>query len=144
MTTQAKAKYSAEFKENAVKRATESSNVAETARELGIKENTLYNWVYQHSRADQAARNDAPLYDELKRLKKENARLMEERDLWTKPRRTLPEKVGEVRMDSETARELCGGFVVFGDGGESERLLCVDKNHGKSARPARQGIDHKN
>jgi transposase len=84
MTTQAKAKYSAEFKENAVKRATESSNVAETARELGIKENTLYNWVYQHSRADQAARNDAPLYDELKRLKKENARLMEERDLLKK------------------------------------------------------------
>jgi hypothetical protein len=39
MTTQAKQKYTAEFKENAVKRANESSNVAETMRELGgIKE----------------------------------------------------------------------------------------------------------
>jgi hypothetical protein len=37
MTNQAKQKYTAEFKENVVKRATESSNVAETARDLGIK-----------------------------------------------------------------------------------------------------------
>jgi transposase len=41
MPSQAKQKYTAEFKENAVKRANESNNVAETARELGIKENTL-------------------------------------------------------------------------------------------------------
>jgi transposase-like protein len=50
MSSQAKQKYTAEFKENGVKRANESSNVAETARELGVKENTLYNWVYQYSR----------------------------------------------------------------------------------------------
>lgn len=37
MTNQAKEKYTVEFKENAVKRANESSNVAETARELGVK-----------------------------------------------------------------------------------------------------------
>jgi len=87
MTTQAKQKYTAEFKENAVKRANESSNVAETARELGIKENTLYNWVYQYSRhakSDKAVRTDEHLYDELKRLKKEVARLTEERDLLKK------------------------------------------------------------
>jgi len=34
MSTQAKEKYTPEFKENAVKRANESSNVAEIAREL--------------------------------------------------------------------------------------------------------------
>jgi transposase-like protein len=50
MTTQAKQKYTAEFKGSAVKRANESSNVTKTACELGIKENTLYNWVYQYSR----------------------------------------------------------------------------------------------
>jgi len=87
MTSQAKQKYTAEFKENAVKRANESSNVAETARELGIKENTLYNWVYQYSRhakPDKAVRTDEHLYDELKRLKKDVARLTEERDLLKK------------------------------------------------------------
>jgi len=84
MTSQAKEKHTAEFKENAVKRANELSNVAETARELGIKENTLYNWVYQYSRAakpDKAVRTDEHLYDELKQLRKEVARLKEERDL---------------------------------------------------------------
>jgi len=87
MNRQAKEKYTAEFKESAVKRATESSNVAETARELGIKANTLYNWVYQYSRPaepDKAVRTDEHLYDELKRLKKEVTRLTEERDLLKK------------------------------------------------------------
>ena len=87
MTTQAKQKYSAEFKENAVKRANESRNVAETARELGIKEKTLYNWVYHYSQTAKpakAVRTDEHLYDELKRLKKEIARLTEERDLLKK------------------------------------------------------------
>jgi transposase len=87
MSSQAKQKYRAEFKENAVKRANESDNIAETARELGVKENTLYNWVYQYSRTskpDKAVRTDEHLYDELKRLKKENVRLTEERDLLKK------------------------------------------------------------
>jgi transposase len=87
MTSQVKEKYSAEFKENAVKLANESSNVAETARELGVKENTLYNWVYRHSRPtkpEKPVRTDEHLYDELKRLKKENARLKEERDILKK------------------------------------------------------------
>ena len=87
MTSQAKQKYTAEFKENAVKRANESTNVAETARELGMKENTLYTWIYQHSRPpkpEKPVRTDDHLYDELKRLKKENARLTEERDLLKK------------------------------------------------------------
>ena len=87
MTNRAKQKYTAEFKDNAVKRANESSNVAETARELGVKENTLYNWVYQYSRvpkADKVARTDDHLYDELKQLRKEVAGLKEERDLLKK------------------------------------------------------------
>ncbi len=109
MTTQAKQKYTAEFKENAVKRANESTNVAETARELGMKENTLYNWVYQYShasKADKSVRTDEHMYDELKRLKKENVRLREERDLWTRRQRTLPEKHSSDRVDVGTEQGL--------------------------------------
>ena len=87
MPNQAKEKYTFEFKENAVKRANELSNIAEIARELGVKENTLYNWVYKYSRlaeVNKAERTDEHLYDELKRLKKENARLTEERNLLKK------------------------------------------------------------
>ena len=90
MSSQAKQKYTPEFKENAVKRAKESDNVAETARELGVKENTLYNWVSQYSggskldKSEKAVRSDEHLYDELKRLRKEVTRLTEERDLLKK------------------------------------------------------------
>ena len=87
MTTKTKESYSSEFKENAVKRATESTNIAQTARELGIKENTLYNWVYKYTHSVESAkvtRSDEHLYDELKRLKKEVARLTEERDILKK------------------------------------------------------------
>lgn len=87
MTTEVKQKYTAEFKENAVKRANESNNIAQTARELGIKENTLYNWIHKYSRpveTPKTTRSDEHLYDELKRLKKEVARLTEERDILKK------------------------------------------------------------
>ena len=87
MTTETKQKYTAEYKDNAVKRANESSNVAETARELWIKPNTLYNWVYQFSQRtnpDKPERTDEHLYDELKQLRKEVARLKEERDILKK------------------------------------------------------------
>ena len=87
MTTNTKESYTAEFRENAVKRATESNNIAQAARELGIKENTLYNWIHKYTRVVETAkvhRSDEHLYDELKRLKKEVARLTEERDLLKK------------------------------------------------------------
>jgi transposase len=44
------------------------------------------------SKPDKAVRTDDHLYDELKRLKKENARLTEELDLLKKRQLTLPEE----------------------------------------------------
>jgi transposase len=80
--------YTAEFRESAVKLATESGKpVAQTARDLGINENTLHTWISKYTRPlsdDKTIRTDQHLYDELKRLKQENARLKEERDLLKK------------------------------------------------------------
>lgn len=80
--------YSAEFRESAVKLANESDkSVAQTARDLGVNENTLHTWISKYSRpldGTKTVRTDDHLYDELKRLKKENARLIEERDLLKK------------------------------------------------------------
>jgi len=87
MTSETKQRYTAEFKENAIKGADESDNVAEIARELGIKEGTLYNWVYQYgrpSKPDKTGRTDEHLYDGLKWLRKEVSRLKEERELLKK------------------------------------------------------------
>jgi transposase len=87
--SQEKAKtYTAEFRESAVKLANESDKpIAQTARELGVNENTLHTWINKYSRPmaqDKTVRTDDHLYEELKRLKKENARLLEERDLLKK------------------------------------------------------------
>ena len=116
MTTKTKETYSAEFRENAVKRANESNNIAQTARELGIKENTLYNWIHKYTRSvetPKVTRSDEHLYDELKRLKKEVARLTEERDIRTRQPRTLPKTHGSDRMDFRTERGASRGDVVF-------------------------------
>ena len=80
--------YTAEFRASAVKLANESDkSVAQVALDLGINVNTLHTWIGKYSKrqsADNPVRTDDHLYDELKRLKKEVARLTEERDLLKK------------------------------------------------------------
>jgi transposase len=80
-------KYSAEFKEGAVKLAVESEQpIAQTARDLGVNENTLHTWIGKYHWVERQAKevNAEPLYEELKHLRKENARLKEERDILKK------------------------------------------------------------
>jgi transposase len=79
--------YPAEFKERAVKLAVESGQpIAQTARDLGVNENTLHTWIGKYHRAErqEKAVNDEHLYEELKRLRKENTRLQEEREILKK------------------------------------------------------------
>jgi transposase len=80
--------YTAEFRASAVKLANESEKpVTQVAKDLGINVNTLHTWIGKYSRPtedNKTVRTDEHLYDELKRLKKEVARLTEERDLLKK------------------------------------------------------------
>ena len=79
--------YSPEFKESAIKLALDSDqSVAQTARELGVSGSTLHTWMHNYTKPvpGQASRTDDHLYEELKRLKKENARLKEEREILKK------------------------------------------------------------
>jgi transposase len=80
-------KYPAEFQERAVKLAVESEQpIAQTARDLGVNENTLHTWIgkYHWLERQEQQLSDAHLYEEWKRLRKENARLKEERDILKK------------------------------------------------------------
>ncbi len=80
-------KYPAEFKERAVKLAVESDQpIAQTARDLGVNENTLHTWMGKYHRTERQEKevHNEHLYEELKRLRKENARLKEERDILKK------------------------------------------------------------
>ena len=80
--------YTTEFKESAVKLAVESDKpVTETARELEVNVSTLHTWIAKYHRpkaSSQPQVNDEHIYDELKRLRKENAKLKEERAILKK------------------------------------------------------------
>ena len=75
-------KFDAEFREGAVRLVHETGKpIAQIARDLGINEGTLGNWVAR----EQAARGAGPMsrddLEELKRLRTENAELRMERDV---------------------------------------------------------------
>jgi transposase len=77
-------KYPAEFKARAVTRAVESAQpMAPTARALGVHENTLHTWIGTYHRTERQEKegSDDHLDEEVTRLRQENARLQEERDL---------------------------------------------------------------
>lgn len=78
-----------EFRNEAVRLAlTSSQPIAKTARDLGIKGSTLYNWVSSAKDKSPVISDDqgsqTNLVDELNRLRKENARLKEEREILKK------------------------------------------------------------
>jgi transposase len=85
MPTQLKV-YTEEFKRQAVRLARERGNIAQAARDLGIKDTTLQGWK---SRMDKTPDNPIPADDnpsdaELARLQRENARLKEEVEILKK------------------------------------------------------------
>ena len=86
--------YTSEFRESSIKLALESDQpIAQTARDLGVNPNTIHTWINKYSKPKMAvARTDEHIYDENKRLKKELARMTQERDLLKKAQRTLRRK----------------------------------------------------
>lgn len=84
-------RYDQAFRQEAVRLALSGDkSVAQTACELGIKEGILYHWVsrtkeFSSTTTDNGEPlNSAQLVDELNRLRKENARLKEEREILKK------------------------------------------------------------
>lgn len=86
-------RFTAEFKREAVALAESSGNISETARGLGVPENSLYRWraKYGMKKDGKGAGQGAQITEreELRRLRKENARLKLERDFLKKLRRSL-------------------------------------------------------
>jgi transposase len=82
-------RYSREFKLEAVRLSEEANRpVADVARELGIHPNNLYKWraqfAEQGTEAFPGKGNMGGLDDELRRLRRENMRLREEREILKK------------------------------------------------------------
>ena len=73
-----KQEYTPEFKEVAVKRATNGQGIAAVAKDLGLVEQTLRNWVKAAKKGKlnpPGAKAVTPEQMELSRLRAENARL---------------------------------------------------------------------
>jgi transposase len=75
--------YPPEFRREAVQMLRAGRTPRELAQSLGVSEQTLRNWRRQ-DQADRHERTDVPTspeLEELRQLRKENARLRQERDL---------------------------------------------------------------
>ena len=79
-------KYTAEFKEEAVKQVIDKGHtVIDVAKRLGIAEGVLYTWVSKFKKADQPESSDLKaMQAEMAKLKAELRRTTEERDILKK------------------------------------------------------------
>jgi transposase len=98
--------YPSEFKESSVKLALESKqSIAQTARDLGIKVNTLYTWIDKYSKIKgSVTRNDEHIYDEVRRLKKELSKVTQERDL-------LKKELSKVTQERDLLKKVAAYFA---------------------------------
>jgi transposase len=79
-------KYTAEFKEEAVKQVIDKAHtVVDVAKRLGIAEGVLYTWVSKFKKADEPESSDLKaMQAEMAKLKAELRRTTEERDILKK------------------------------------------------------------
>ena len=89
MSTRKMTQYPIEFKKSSAKLAVRNEqSVSRTAKELGVNVMTLHGWIKKYTPAETKGTKptsvDKTLLDENRRLKKENARLLEERDILKK------------------------------------------------------------
>lgn len=91
-----KPNFSDEFKRDAVAQIVERGYpVAEVSQRLGVSQHSLYAWKRQLARQ---VSGDTSKDAEIRQLKRELARVTEERDILKKPPRTSPEMQSEVRV----------------------------------------------
>ena len=112
MTRKDRKRYSREFKLEAVRRANESGKpVTEVARELDISVHHLYRWRDEAAKQGERVfpgHGNANSQDELTRLRRENARLREERDILKKSLIYFAKDDGQSLNSSENTKENSG------------------------------------
>src|SRR5919107_497143 len=101
MTKSARARYTLEFKEEAVRLVTGGERVATVARNLGLSEQTLHNWVKAAGKGGLKS-SAKPVVSaeqmEISRLRTELSRVKMERDILKNPRRPLVRLWAEKRV----------------------------------------------
>ena len=143
-----KQQYTTEFKKLAVTRVREGQSAGAVAKELGLIEQTLRNWVKAVAAGTlngAGAKVVTPEQMELSRLRAENVRLKRENEILKKRRRTSHGTRCEVRLDGGAAHGLHPGREVSGPCGERKRLSRMEaRRHAKSHAADRRtdaGVD---
>ena len=81
-------KYSLDFKESSAEQARSSNRpISQTAKDLGINENTLHGWIRKFPGKTKVALTvgtKSSLEEEVKQLRKENIRLKQDREILKK------------------------------------------------------------
>ncbi len=101
--------YTAEFKSLAVGRVKEGLSVGAAAKELGLVEQTLRNWVKSAAAGTlngAGARPVTPEQMELSRLRADNVRLRREVEILKKRRRISQRVRCEIRLDGSASPDL--------------------------------------
>lgn len=88
-----------EFKIAAVKQVTDSGySVPDVAQCLGVSQPKLYEWIEKYSPPEPERLEQQSQSAEIRRLKAELKRVIEERDIRNRPQRTLPKSSSKVRI----------------------------------------------
>ena len=124
--TKRRAKYTLEFKMDAVRLVKSGQACSVTAKILGIPKASLENWVRPNAKGQLKGASDKPVNPEqmeLARLRAELARVKMERDILKKPRRTLRGNRCEVRLDCQQHGKLAHHRGVRRIGRQCQWLL---------------------
>ena len=101
--------------------------IAEVARQLGVHVETLRNWRRKAGATSDGdpARTVPSLEEENRRLRRENARLLEEREILRKRRPSSPRMHDEIRVHPRARAHLPHHDDVSGARGVEGRVLQV-------------------
>ena len=125
MTKTTRARYTLEFKQEAVRLVEGGQSIAAAARTLGVVEQTLHNWVKAHRQGKLKGADSKPVSAEqmeISRLRAELARVKMERDILGKATAYFARVRSEVRLHPTPPARVADLRAVPGAGRQRERL----------------------
>jgi transposase len=99
--------------------------VSEVAERLGVSTKSLYSWKAQFSKSPRVRSEVAEQAAEIKRLKRELARVTEERTIQKRRPRTSRASLSEVRFHRGSQCRVFGAVDVSCAGCAFQRVLCM-------------------
>ncbi len=141
-----RARYTREFKQEAVRLVESGQSIAAAARSLELVEQTLYNWIKAQQQGKLLGSPEKPVSAEqmeISRLRAELARVKMERDILGKRRRTSPRKGSQVRLYRRSSAGVADPHSMSRAGRQRPwllRALGTPDTDGGSSSSKRRGV----